>query len=618
MVFVNCSVYNRSLSKTIFPWTIMSLGVPGITVQQFYSEKIFTSLQEQPAKLESAFLGKSKDSLDRVDLCLELDAVIPTFGPFLRYYTSDCQLPPVVNAFTIMMSSQKQQLQPRLPSSITVRTRKDELHNDILGMLNEENLLFPGAEVSAGKNFVQTLVECLWYVDGHHETLKKQSSSVPEYFSRFVGYNLPQLSKHRKRQASNLSSAVLKSLASSLFQNLRASFWSKVSFRHLQKHTRALAQSLANYSEYLLSQNKTMKHHHALPLPVRQLSDGLSIKFIKPCSGEPLVQFDSLIAAIGSKEDFEHLFLNDFTPATAMSRFQFLQCVERNGVSSPVVLLTYSSGNNAGNVHFIWKVPVGKAAEECFQNSLAVIEQVKALIPQFHTRTMRKAMFEKFGRISPGVKPAVLRMFYKDLTGDCSASHDLPESVVDERVREMLTMEPEDPRTLVDLREVKHPESRTKFDSFWDEAQKYINEDLGAAVDDRRHGEVTHLGKAISIRDLWEQVRSRCPADTATPSEEWLRLQFWPKTPKARVSLQYTGRLNVRFMVQKRQFRKSHEDEHYASAIFRYLREYAIKLKDFCTLVCIDDKHRLKVGEPGCPVAAAERGKTEFFTSGTT
>ena len=70
-----------------------------------------------------------------------------------------------------------------------------------------------------------------------------------------------------------------------------------------------------------------MKHHCATTA-LRQLSDGLSIKFIKPCSGEPLVQFDSLIAAIGSKEDFEHLFLNDFTQ----------QCrgvpsvVERNGV----------------------------------------------------------------------------------------------------------------------------------------------------------------------------------------------------------------------------------------------------------------------------------------------
>ena len=138
------------------------------------------------------------------------------------------------------------------------------------------------------------------------------------------------------------------------------------------------------------------------------------------------------------------------------------------------------------------------------------------------------------------------------------------------------------------------------------------------AVDDRRHGEVTHLAKAISIRDLKEQVSQRCPPGTAISSEEWLRLQFWPKTPKACVSLQYTGRLNVRFMVQKRQFRKSHEDEHYTAAIFRYLREYAIKLKDYCTMICIHDKHRLKVGELGFPVAAAERGRRVLVRVGTT
>ena len=167
------------------------------------------------------------------------------------------------------------------------------------------------------------------------------------------------------------------------------------------------------------------------------------------------------------------------------------------------MLLTYSSGNNTGNLHFVWKVPVENAAEECFQSSLAAIEQVKLLLPQFHGRAMRQAMFEKFGRVSPGIKPAVLRLFYKDLTG---ASHDLPESVVDERVREILTMEPEDPNTVVDLREVKNKDFRTKFEVFWSEAQKYINEDLGVAVDDRRHGELTHLAKAISIRDLREEV----------------------------------------------------------------------------------------------------------------
>ena len=37
------------------------------------------------------------------------------------------------------------------------------------------------------------------------------------------------------------------------------------------------------------------------------------------------------------------------------------------------------------------------------------------------------------------------------------------------------------------------------------------------AVDDRRHGEVTHLAKAISLRDLREQVSHRCPPATAIP-----------------------------------------------------------------------------------------------------
>ena len=49
------------------------------------------------------------------------------------------------------------------------------------------------------------------------------------------------------------------------------------------------------------------------------------------------------------------------------------------------------------------------------------------------------------------------------------------------------------------------------FNAFWDEAKKFVNEDLGVAVDDQCHGEVNHLAKAISIRDLREQVTSQCP-----------------------------------------------------------------------------------------------------------
>ena len=33
--------------------------------------------------------------------------------------------------------------------------------------------------------------------------------------------------------------------------------------------------------------------------------------------------------------------------------------------------------------------------------------------------------------------------------------------------------------------------------------------------------------------------------------------------------------------------------------------------------VCVDDKHRVKVGEPSCPVAGAERGRQVIVRSGT-
>ena len=62
-------------------------------------------------------------------------------------------------------------------------------------------------------------------------------------------------------------------------------------------------------------------------------------------------------------------------------------------------------------------------------------------------------------------------------------------------------------------------------------------------------------------------------------------------------------------MIQQRKFRKQHPYQHYAAAVFRYQHEYACKLRDCSAFVCLDDKHRIKIGEPGYPVAAAERGR---------
>lgn len=170
-----------------------------------------------------------------------------------------------------------------------------------------------------------------------------------------------------------------------------------------------------------------------------------------------------------------------------------------------------------------------------------------------------------------------------------------------------LLFELEDPSLVYDLRH--HLAGRqAKFDTFWDEAKTFIHEDIGVAVDDRRHSTVIHIAKAVSVRDLREQVVSRCPEGTPVPSDEQIRLQFAPTSLSSHTALRYTGKLEVKRQVQQRQFRKSHPDSHYAACLYRYQREYAITVHDHAVFVCLDDKHKIKVGEPNSPVAAAERG----------
>ena len=268
----------------------------------------------------------------------------------------------------------------------------------------------------------------------------------------------------------------------------------------------------------------------------------------------------------------------------------------------------YTPGSNIGNQWYSWKVgPSSEDECELPTTSQNTIEEIKKSLPAFHSRAMRKAMYSKYGRICPTIKPATLRYLYHDLTGDNSMSENLHEAEIDKRMHQLVDME--DSEIIVDLRHHNHKQSVSKYEKFWVECEKFLHEDVGTAVDDRRHGEVTHLARAISLRDFCDQVKARLSAEADIPSIEWIRLQFWPKTPKAQASLQHNSRFKVKYMVQQRQFRHSHIDAHYAAAVFRYQREYAIMMKDHCYFLCLDDKHRVKVGKPNFPVASAERGR---------
>ena len=137
------------------------------------------------------------------------------------------------------------------------------------------------------------------------------------------------------------------------------------------------------------------------------------------------------------------------------------------------------------------------------------------------------------------------------------------------------------------------------------------------AVDSRRHGLVCSMATAMSTPDFIRQVKEKMPPHSAVPSTSWVAYQFWPKNPFEKAAMQYTGRLDIKHMVQARVLNHDHVDSHYAAAVFRNLRELAIKLQPHCTLVCMNDKHGVKVGEPHYPIAAVDRGRSVLVGKNT-
>ena len=126
-----------------------------------------------------------------------------------------------------------------------------------------------------------------------------------------------------------------------------------------------------------------------------------------------------------------------------------------------------------------------------------------------------------------------------------SSSDNLSEALIDERIDAITNTQDLQLWMILDIIYNRgHP---TKYERFWEECRKYLEDET--AVDDRRHGEHTHLAKAISARNLQVSVLSlsyqmageirkpsyifevtkRCPEGAPIPSKQWLRLQFWPK-----------------------------------------------------------------------------------------
>ena len=136
-----------------------------------------------------------------------------------------------------------------------------------------------------------------------------------------------------------------------------------------------------------------------------------------------------------------------------------------------------------GNYHFIWLLPDEATLEASLHENPKIIDKIKANAPQASSNDA--SGFSYF-------KP---REFYRQATGDQSASLTTAEEQLDSRVLEALEMEDAD--IIVDLRENNGSHS-DKYEEFWKCLKIFLQK--STAVHERRQSTTT--AKAISVRDL--------------------------------------------------------------------------------------------------------------------
>ena len=564
-------------------------------------------------------VGKSQKESIVVDSSCPVAEVVSTLGHYIQFVLNDINAPASVsmeqlqhhpvNAFSVLMESSR--LQNRLPQKYPVvrPNRLLDLKNDLIDFLQSKSLGWTAAYVqSCGITFVNSLAAVLWDIDGNHRTLADRGHRIPQLFEAFHGYNRPEQSKKKKITSNRLNEASLLVHSSSLFSLSESSYMKSQKWSELRTAILQLGENLRKHAVYLNHQNEAVQASQAKRFCSQTDIDDFQVLNPESSITPTLTaRYQSLHLAMEQAAEYEPILVEDFSPADNRHRHNYNKGLV---VTSKCVLYTFSGGKN--HLHFIWKIPSIASESELLQKNFTIQQDLKKDLPTYHTRAMRREFIHTFGTVTHA-KAAFLREAYRRLTGDASAPSTAEQREIDQRVCELL--ETEDLSLVTDLRQnnAGRPEM---FSAFLEECQRYISATVETAVDDRRHDSIddggqaiTHLAKALSACDLHEQVKERCPSGTPIPSVQWLRLQFWPRRPSAATSHRFTGRLKIKHMVQSRQFRHTHIDCHYASALFRYEKEFAIKFRSFTSFVCQDDKHSIKVGEPGYPVAAVERGK---------
>ena len=365
-----------------------------------------------------------------------------------------------------------------------------------------------------------------------------------------------------------------------------------------------LVDALSTYKAYLVSKcSQVQKHHQSVVEPCAD-EDKASLITISGLVGPASPAYCELEQKLECLPLYKPLYVNGIAPCDRYDRRKWVNGMQ---VSFPIMLYKYAYGNRLGTLIYVWCIPVNEPVDSAVVSR--VFSQLSSEQKFYSTRATRKEFMSHYSRVAK-IPKMLLRNIYRTLLNDEAASSSATVAKIDERVAQAV-ISINDPDIVLDLRKANGNPKSTTFDRFWQEVQAYL--EMTLAVDDRRHGEMLHMPLAISVRHLHEQIIERLrkahPEEMpAVPSEEWIRLQFWPTNPYTSQALRYSGHFQVKFGVQIRQLRKDHPDRHYVSALLQYVRHFSVLMHNFTTYMSVDDKAIVPVGEPNAPVSTGVRG----------
>ena len=440
-----------------------------------------------------------------------------------------------------------------MPVPLPETTNWEQFYNVVLQYCLDSGSTFSSNTGSVGKTFIKHLTSLFWYLDGQYDKINdnvNKDNSVPSVIvKKFSGFNLPQLHKHRKRVLVNLSAEKLEKMCIKVKEVRQCMpFFQEESWKNTSFMVFRLLSSIDEYVLYLRSKSKLVKIAQCTPRSNFEKKANVSVLKSNPgVKNQALRKLDN---KLNETAVLTPICVREELPA-GLDRKQvygLTQELKEKGLSSKCVYYVYNSGGPKPNLHFVWKVDEVDDESNLINKCCSLVRQIEREIPIYKRRITKREFMNAFGFVS---NPVALRGIFRELTGDKAATSSANESEIDRRFQYAVLSE--DPGILVDLRHASPDHKKDSFRPFFQECEKYLSEDVGVAVQERRHGDMLYLAKAISIKDLHTRVKERMPDGAKIPSVKWLRYQFQPMNLRANTSKYFKGNINIKMMVQKRQ-----------------------------------------------------------------